>query len=39
MTGQMGEVVGEAAALCKKHGCTPRGVYTDHLEELLNAFK
>lgn len=39
MTGQMGEVVGEAAAICVKHDCTPRGVYTDHLEELLNAFK
>ncbi len=39
MTGMMGEVVGEAAAICKKHECSPRGVYTDHLEELLNAFK
>lgn len=39
MTGQMGEVVGKAAAICKKYGCSPRGVYTDHLEELLNAFK
>ncbi len=39
MTSQMGEVVGEAAAICIKHDCSPRGVYTDHLEELLNAFK
>ena len=39
MTGMMGEVVGEAAAICKKHECSPRGVYADHLEELLNAFK
>ena len=39
MTGQMGEVVGEAASICKKHDCSPREVYTNHLEELLNAFK
>ncbi len=32
--GMMGEVVGLAAALCKKHGTTPRGVYTNHLAEL-----
>ena len=32
--GMMGEVVGMAAAVCKKHGCDPRGVYTDHLDEL-----
>jgi len=32
--GMMGEVVGMAASLCKKHGCDPRGVYTDHLAEL-----
>ena len=29
-----GEVVGMAASICKKHGCDPRGVYTDHLDEL-----
>ena len=33
-TGMMGEVVGMAASLCKKHGVLPRGVYTDHLDEL-----
>ena len=32
--GMMGEVVGMAASLCKKHGTTPRGVYKDHLDEL-----
>jgi len=32
--GMMGEVVGMAAALCKKHGCAPRDIYTDHFDEL-----
>lgn len=32
--GMMGEVVGMAASLCKKHTTTPRGVYEKHLEEL-----
>ena len=32
--GMMGEVLGMAASLCKKYGCDPRGVYTDHLDEL-----
>lgn len=32
--GMMGEVVGMAASICKRSGCDPRGVYTDHLEEL-----
>ncbi len=32
--GMMGEVVGMAASLCKKHGTNPRGVYHDHLSEL-----
>ena len=32
--GMMGEVVGMAASLCKKHGTDPRGVYREHLEEL-----
>ena len=32
--GMMGEVVGMAASLCKRYGCDPRGVYTDHLPEL-----
>lgn len=32
--GMMGEVVGMAAALCKKHNCLPRDIYTTHFEEL-----
>ena len=32
--GMMGEVVGMAAAVCKKHDCNPRDVYTKHLDEL-----
>jgi hypothetical protein len=30
----LGQAVGTAAALCKKHGCAPRGIYQRHLEEL-----
>ncbi|HBC86610.1 MAG TPA: pyridine nucleotide-disulfide oxidoreductase [Lentisphaeria bacterium] len=33
-TGMMGEVIGMAAALCKKNRTSPRGVYEKHLEEL-----
>ena len=33
-TGMMGEVVGMAASICKKHGVLPRGVYQSHLDEL-----
>ena len=32
--GMMGEVVGMAAAVCKKHGCGPRDVYKSHFGEL-----
>ena len=32
--GMLGEVVGMAASLCKKHDCNPRGVYQAHLNEL-----
>ncbi|MFE6968507.1 FAD-dependent oxidoreductase [Isoptericola sp. NPDC057653] len=32
--GAMGQAAGTAAALCVEHGTTPRGVYTDHLDEL-----
>jgi len=32
--GMMGEVVGMAASLCKKHSCSPREIYTSHLDEL-----
>ncbi|MBO4476404.1 MAG: FAD-dependent oxidoreductase [Bacteroidales bacterium] len=39
VTGMMGEVVAVAAALCKKYNCSPREVYTLHLQELLDAFK
>ncbi|NLG51900.1 MAG: FAD-dependent oxidoreductase [Chloroflexi bacterium] len=30
----VGQAVGAAAGLCCRHGCTPREVYRDHLEEL-----
>lgn len=33
-TGMMGEVVGMAASLCKKHGVGPRDIYRYHLAEL-----
>jgi hypothetical protein len=33
-TGCMGEVVGMAASLCRKHDCGPREVYEQHLDEL-----
>ena len=33
-TGMMGEVLGMASALCKKHATTPRGVYESYLAEL-----
>lgn len=33
-TGMMGEVVGMAASLCKKHKSTPREIYRNHLLEL-----
>lgn len=33
-TGMMGEVVGMANALMKKHDCLPREVYEKHLDEL-----
>jgi hypothetical protein len=33
-TGMMGEVVGMAASLCKKHNTDPRGVYQQHLDDL-----
>ncbi|MDD4869373.1 MAG: FAD-dependent oxidoreductase [Kiritimatiellae bacterium] len=32
--GAMGEIVGMAASLCKKHSATPRDVYQKYLEEL-----
>ena len=33
-TGMMGEVLGMAAAICKRQSCSPRAVYTSHLTEL-----
>lgn len=33
-TGMMGEVVGMAASLCKRHGVEPRDIYRYHLPEL-----
>ena len=33
--GMMGEVVGRAAYLCVRESTSPRGVYEDHLDELL----
>ncbi len=33
-TGMMGEVVGMAAAICRKNGCLPREVYTVYLDDL-----
>lgn len=38
-TGMMGEVVGIAASLAKKHQTDPRGVYEDHLEALKELMK
>lgn len=32
--GMMGEVVGMAAAVCKRHGCSPRDIYTTYFDEL-----
>jgi hypothetical protein len=31
----MGEVVGYAAKLCKENATSPRGVYENHLKELI----
>ena len=36
-TGMMGEVVGMAAAVARKHGTTPRGVYEKHLDQIKAA--
>lgn len=38
-TAMMGEVVGIASALCAKHECTPREVYTSHLAEFKGMLK
>ena len=33
-TGAMGEIVGFAAAVCRRHHCPPRDVYQQYLDEL-----
>lgn len=33
-TGMMGEVVGMAASLCRRHGASPRDIYQSYLPEL-----
>jgi len=38
-TGMMGEVVGMAASLCKKHAVDPRGVYQQHFDELRDLMR
>ncbi|MBK8980180.1 MAG: FAD-dependent oxidoreductase [Planctomycetes bacterium] len=37
--GMIGEVVGKAASLCVRHGCSPRAVYEEHLAELLELLR
>jgi len=38
-TAMMGEVVGMAASICKKHGSMPRQVYLEYLDELKDLMK
>ncbi len=38
-TGMMGEVVGMAASLCKKHNAMPRKIYQSYLPELKTLMK
>ena len=38
-TGMMGEIVGMAASLCKKHDASPREIYKQHLHELKQLMK
>lgn len=37
--GMMGEVVGMATSLCKKHSTQPRAIYSHHLDELKALMK
>jgi len=37
--GMMGEVVGMAASLCRRHGCEPRAIYTTRFGELKALMK
>ena len=38
-TGMMGEVIGRALSLCKKHNANPRDIYEKHLDALIALFK
>lgn len=38
-TGMMGEVVGLASFICKKHNCAPRDVYTKHWDDMIQLLK
>ncbi len=38
-TAMMGEVVGMAASICHRYGCSPREVYQSHLDELKPLMK
>ncbi len=37
--GMLGEVTAMAASLCRKHGCTPRRIYSGYLSELQELMK
>lgn len=37
--GMMGEVVGKASSICAIHDCSPRDVYEEHLDELIELLK
>jgi hypothetical protein len=37
--GCMGEIIGMAASLCKKHDATPRAIYEKHLNELQDVMR
>lgn len=37
--GMLGEVVGIAASVCKKHNCLPRDIYEQYLDELKEQMK
>jgi len=38
-TGQMGVAVGYAASLCSKYSTNPRGIYQNHINELIEMIK
>ena len=37
--GMMGEVVGKAASICALEDCSPRDVYEEHLDDLLELIR